>query len=265
MRNLFKELEHAYHITRRPVPVDFRHQAFFKKEPCEYTYELYAQQSDKNGQPPEYIINCYDTYPSSKKSTALLNKKALGLKDATVFSLCDQGSACPILAVKLACLKKCKTVVICMEEIYSISECWGNESYYPKCEAAALFQVSPEEGEWKVAGLRRQWCDKGVEDVRNLALLLIKDTLDEAGVSPNQTLIIPQRLNALYEEYIQSYFPHSYTHNGRENYQTADPFYSLEQAYTHNVTKKWKYILLNFADHKTVGCLLLSAAKAESI
>lgn len=262
MHHIHRELEKVYQIERSPVPSDYKHQAFFKREPCEYTRELYDKQTIKLKN-SAHIINCYDTYPSSKLSTALYNKKMLGFRDAAVFSLCDQGSSCPILAVQLACLYHSNTIIICMEEMYGMSESWDEGRGYPKSDAAALIQLSPDFGDWKVVGFDRQWSPRSspnVQSVADLSITLIQRVLAQSGALPRETLILPQRLNFHYEERIGRAFPHVYMHHGQENFLTADPFYSLEQLHAEGIAKDWPYILLNFADYKAVGCLLLLSA-----
>lgn len=254
---VYKEVLKNFGFSDLYQPIPHLEEPFFSDEPSVYIKDLYTAQT---GLEPEYLINCYHAYQLTDRiNPALYIKKSLNLKKTKAFSITNQGILSPYSAIQWTILNKCDSVITCLEYMYSYAESCEKD-FYDKCDAATVFKVSFQKNLFKICNLYNKYID-GLSQEINPITRMVEETVNMINhicytIPIDQLLVIPHSINNGYKKYIQEMFPYTYCRDDERNLMTADPFYSIEEAYYSKKLRTFN-ILISIDKCGQLGCILL--------
>lgn len=250
-----------------------REKLFFSQDPCEYVSEL-GVEATIGQRKFEYIVCCYETYQMTDLTkidpVPLFIRKQLKLNESLAFSICDFGSLSPLKAIEWAQMTKKNVLLVCLEQVMSPAE-RSLAEHFPKADACALAAVGPNDGDFLLTATKYKRlspkqnneltiCNSFDHFLAQEACKLIDSFLDFHHIHPHEVSIIPHSISSSYIDQFKSYYPHVLTKEKKYNLSTADPFYTLSERIAQRGPLQ-KNILLNYADQRGVGLILLSNHK----
>ncbi|SDZ37895.1 hypothetical protein [Bacillus sp. 166amftsu] len=235
----------------------------FIDNPREYIKELYKKQTQKI-RDIKYIITTYHSYPLlEESSTAIYNKKLVENRGALAFSICDNDSLAPILALDWLRRTKSNGIIICLEHVYKEAGLGKYPLEFPIQDAAALFQISNSKLDYEIKGyvLKNRRFDRPFHEESSLhSYQYIINFLSYFNLLPHEVIAIPQCKNHNFLKQIKSLFPCIYHKKRSTNLFTADVYYSLSEL--GDFEESIKHILLmKISNTGNIGLILLKRTR----